>query len=85
MDSDSPGGQAAQQENLFHTFGNKNILRTKDFIDNVPKAVIEDLLRESLNEIVRNEYGEDTKATSDSQPNRPLIDIFSAEVPDFSK
>jgi len=85
LDSDSAGDQAAQQENLVHTLGNKNILRTKDIVDNVPKAEIEDLLRETLIGIVKKEYGVDTKATSDSQPNRPIIDIFSAEVPDFSK
>ncbi|GAB5555640.1 MAG: hypothetical protein Sapg2KO_52310 [Saprospiraceae bacterium] len=85
LDSDSAGDQAAQQENLVHTLGNKNILRTKDFVDNVPKAEIEDLLRETLIGIVKKEYGVDTKATSNSQPNRPIIDIFSAEVPDFSK
>jgi predicted ATP-dependent endonuclease of OLD family len=85
LDSDSAGDQAAQQENLVHTLGNKNILRTKDFVENVPKAEIEDLLRETLIEIVKLEYGVDTKTTSDSQPNRPIIDIFSVEVPDFSK
>lgn len=85
LDSDSAGDQAAQQENLVHTLGNKNILRTKDFVDNVPKAEIEDLLRETLIGIVKKEYGVDTKATADSQSNRPIIDIFSAEVPDFSK
>lgn len=85
LDSDSAGDQAAQQENLVHTLGNKNILRTKDFVDNVPKAEIEDLLRETLIEIVKKEYGVDTKATADSQPNRPIIDIFSADVPNFSK
>lgn len=85
LDSDSAGDQAAQQENLVHTLGNKNILRTKDFVDNVPKAEIEDLLRETLIEIVKSEFGVDTKAKSDSQKNRPIIDIFLTEVTDFSK
>lgn len=85
LDSDSAGDQAAQQENLVHTLGNKNIMRTKDYVNNVPKAEIEDLLRETLIDIVKAEYGVDTKAISDSQPNRPIIDIFSAEVVDFSK
>lgn len=85
LDSDSAGDQAAQQENLVHTLGNKNILRTKDFVADVPKAEIEDLLRETLIGIVKKEYSVDTKAISDGQPNRPIIDIFSAEVPDFSK
>lgn len=85
LDSDNAGDQAAKQETLVNTLGNKNILRTKDYCDNVPKAEIEDLLRETLIEIVKQEYGKDTKAISDSQPTRPIVDIFSNEVPDFSK
>ena len=85
LDSDSAGDQAAQQENLVHTLGNKNILRTKDYVENVQKAEIEDLLRETLIEIVKSEYSIDCKKTSDEQPNRPIIDIFSNEVPEFSK
>tara|TARA_R110002051_G_scaffold80785_1_gene144758 strand:+ start:152 stop:2173 length:2022 start_codon:yes stop_codon:yes gene_type:complete len=85
LDSDSAGDQAAQQENLVHTLGNKNILRTKDYIVNVAKAEIEDLLRETLIKIVKIEYSIDCKKTSDEQPNRPIIDIFSSEVPNFSK
>jgi hypothetical protein len=46
LDSDAAGDQAAQQENLFILLGNKNILRTKDFVSGVAKAEIEDLLRE---------------------------------------
>ena len=85
LDSDVAGDQAAQQENLVHTLGNKNILRTKDFVADVPKAEIEDLLRQTLISIVKEEYGVDTKKTADSQPNRPIIDLFSKEVPNFSK
>ncbi|WP_452596511.1 ATP-dependent nuclease, partial [Pontimicrobium sp. MEBiC01747] len=85
LDSDSAGDQAAQQENLVHTLGNKNILRTKDYVENVQKAEIEDLLRETLIEIVKTEYGTDCKKISDEQPNRPIIDIFTKEVNDFSK
>lgn len=85
LDSDNAGDQAAKQETLVNTLGNKNILRTKDYCDNIPKAEIEDLLRETLIEIVKLEYGKDTKSISDSQPTRPIVDIFSSEVPDFSK
>ncbi|WP_199564527.1 ATP-dependent nuclease [Spirosoma telluris] len=85
LDSDSAGDQAANQENLVHTLGNKNILRTKDFCTNIPKAEIEDLLRETLITIVKDEYGIDTKTISDSQPTRPIIDIFSKEIANFSK
>lgn len=85
LDSDAAGDQAAQQENLVHTLGNKNILRTKDFCNNVAKPEIEDLLRETLISIVKEEYGVDVKKISDSQPQRPIIDIFSSEIKDFSK
>jgi len=85
LDSDAAGDQAAQQENLVHTLGNKNILRTKDFVSGVPKAEIEDLLRETLISIVKAEYNVDTKSKATSQPNRPIIDIFSNEVTGFSK
>jgi AAA15 family ATPase/GTPase len=85
LDSDAAGDQAAQQENLVHTLGNKNILRTKDFVTGINKPEIEDLLRTTLVSIVKTEYGIDTEATVASQPTRPIIDIFSQEIPDFSK
>jgi predicted ATP-dependent endonuclease of OLD family len=85
LDSDAAGDQAAQQENLVHTLGNKSILRTKDFCSNVAKPEIEDLLRETLIEIVKSEYSKDCKSISDSQPTRPIVDIFAQEVPNFSK
>lgn len=85
LDSDAAGDQAAQQENLVHTLGNKNILRTKDYVTGIPKAEIEDLLKVTLISIVKSEYGIDTSATATSQPSRPIIDIFTSEVPNFSK
>jgi len=85
LDSDVAGDQAAQQENLVHTLGNKNILRTKDYVSGIPKAEIEDLLRETLITIVKDEYGIDTKSIANTQKSRPIIDIFSQEVPNFSK
>lgn len=85
LDSDAAGDQAAQQENLVHTLGNKNILRTKDFVTGIPKAEIEDLLRETLIAVVKDEYGIDTKALATTQSNRPIIDIFSSQITGFSK
>lgn len=85
LDSDSAGDQAAQQENLIHTLGNKNIFRTKDYCKNVSKPEIEDLLRETLINIVESEYSISCKETADSQPSRSIISIFSKEVPGFSK
>lgn len=85
LDSDAAGDQAANQENLIHTLGNKNILRTKEYCENVSKPEIEDLLKETLINVVKDEYSKDVKSISDSQPNRPIIDIFAQEVPSFSK
>jgi len=85
LDSDAAGDQAAQQQNLVHTLGNKNILRTKDYCSEVIKAEIEDLLRDTLVAIVKSEYGKDTSAIVSSQKSRPIIDIFSTEITDFSK
>lgn len=48
LDSDAAGDQAAQQENLVHTLGNKRILRTKDYCNGIAKSEIEVLLRETL-------------------------------------
>jgi putative uncharacterized protein msi092 len=85
LDSDAAGDQAAQQEHLVHALGNKNILRTKDFCSNVLKPEIEDLLRETLITIVKDDFGVDVKSISDSNPTRPIVDIFTKKVSGFSK
>lgn len=86
LDSDSAGETAANQENLVHSLGNKNILRTKDFCSaSIVKSEIEDLLRDTLINIVKDEYSVDVSSTVASQPTRPIVDIFAAEVPNFSK
>lgn len=85
LDSDAAGDQAAQQENLVHALGNKNILRTKDFCNGVSKPEIEDMLRETLILIVKEEFGKDTSKIAQKQPTRPIIDLFAGEVKDFSK
>ncbi len=84
LDSDSAGDQAAQQENLVHTLGNKNILRTKDYCD-VGKAEIEDLLRATLASIVKSEYEHDLLEKSEQQASRPIVELFSKEIEGFSK
>lgn len=86
LDSDAAGDQAAQQETLVHTLGNKKILRTKDFHSGkVVKPEIEDLLRETLVQIALDDLDWDVRTTSAAQPARPIVDIFAAEVADFSK
>ncbi|WP_368229850.1 AAA family ATPase [Aeromonas sp. R10-1] len=84
LDSDNAGDQAAQQESLVHTLGNKNILRTKDYCD-VPKAEIEDILRTTLVDIVKSEYNIDLVQKAKEQFKRPIAELFSSEIKGFSK
>lgn len=86
LDSDAAGDQAAQQDTLVHTLGNKKILRTKDaYLGNVTKPEIEDLLRETLVKIALDDLGWNVTATAAAQDARPIVDIFASEVADFSK
>jgi predicted ATPase len=86
LDSDAAGDQAAQQDTLVHTLGNKKILRTKDYYTgNVTKPEIEDLLRETLVRIASDDLGWNVTEMASAQDARPIVDIFTAEVPEFSK
>jgi len=86
LDSDAAGDRAAQQENLVHTVGNKAIIRTKDaYTGSVSKPEIEDLLRETLIQVAKNDLGTDVTATAVSQPGRPIVDVFDDEISGFSK
>jgi hypothetical protein len=86
LDSDAAGDQAAQQDVLVHTLGNRAILRTKDFYDGlVTKPEIEDLLRITLVQVAKTDLAWDVSAKATAQPTRPIIDVFAAEIGDFSK
>jgi energy-coupling factor transporter ATP-binding protein EcfA2 len=86
LDSDAAGDQAARQDTLVHTLGNKKILRTKDWYSGkVTKPEIEDLLRETLVQVALDDLGWDVRPTAAAQLARPIVDIFTAEVTDFSK
>ena len=86
LDSDSAGDQAAQQETLVHTLGNKAILRTKDaYTGAVTNPEIEDLLRTTLVQIAKDDLGWDISAVAKKQSQRPIVDIFAAEIKEFSK
>lgn len=86
LDSDAAGDQAAQQDVLVHSLGNKSILRTKDvYIGVVAKPEVEDLLRETLVAVAKDDLGWDVTKTAAAQPSRPIVDIFVAEIADFSK
>jgi predicted ATPase len=86
LDSDAAGDQAAQQDVLVHTLGNKAILRTKDAYDGaVKRPEVEDMLRDTLVQIAKSDLGWDVSATATTQPGRPIVDIFAAGISDFSK
>ena len=86
LDSDNAGDQAAKQDTLIHTLGNKNILRTGDVCPGgVTKPEIEDLLRNTLVAIAQSAFGCDVTKVATKQPQRPIADIFAAEISDFSK
>lgn len=84
LDSDAAGEQAAQQDSLVYSLGNKNILRTKDFCA-IPKAEIEDLLRETLIQVANEEFGVDVSEIANAQANRPIVELFSTQIKEFSK
>lgn len=85
LDSDAAGDQAAKQEVLVHTLGQKAILRTKDYLAaSVAKAEVEDLLRDTLVGIAKAEFGWDVAAAAEAQPERPIVDIL-AKSTGFSK
>ena len=86
LDSDNAGDQAAKQDTLIHTLGNKNILRTGDVCPGaITKPEIEDLLRKTLVAIAQSELGWDVTKVATTQPQRAIADIFAAEISDFSK
>lgn len=86
LDSDNAGDVAARQETLVHRLGNKNILRTKDiYAGAVAKPEVEDLLRETLVTVAKDDLGWDITASAASQATRPVVDIFADEVAAFSK
>jgi len=86
LDSDGAGEQAAMQDTLVHTLGNKGILRTKDFLKSAVKASeIEDMLRDTLVEVAKSDLGWDVSDTAAKQPDRPIVKIFEKKINDFSK
>lgn len=86
LDADSAGDQAAQQDTLVHQLGNRRILRTADAYDGpVKKVEIEDLSRDTLVQVARNALGWDISQEAHDYPKRPIVDILSSSVENFSK
>lgn len=88
LDSDTAGDQAAHQDTLVHTLGNKNILRTKDVYKGpVQRPEIEDLLRATLLRVAVDDLGwADATTQAAAQSDRPVTEVMADVVgSDFSK
>ena len=86
LDSDTAGEKAAAQEELVQLLRPRDILRTKDFYKgSVSGPEVEDLLRETLGGIAKDDLGWDSISTLTAQPNRRTVDILKAEHSEFSK
>ncbi len=86
LDSDPAGETAASQDVLVHTLKQKAILRTKDhLISPVAKSEIEDLLRDTLVKVAKDDLGWDVQKKAKEQIGRPIVSIFESEISGFSK
>lgn len=85
LDSDAAGDNAANQDVLVHSLSSKGILRTKDFVSGIAKAEVEDLLRDTLPQIARDEFGIDVVKLAAERTGQPLVDLLSQADKDFSK
>ncbi len=86
LDSDNAGENAAKQETLIGTLGNRKILRTGDVCPgSITKPEIEDLLRSTLISVAKSQLGWDITAQATTHPRRPPLAIFKDEISGFSK
>jgi energy-coupling factor transporter ATP-binding protein EcfA2 len=81
LDSDSAGDNAAKQDTLVHTLGNKRILRTKEaYVGVVTRPEIEDLLTDTLKTIVKVEFGVDLDPVIASMPTASFAVAMDSAV-----
>jgi hypothetical protein len=86
LDSDAAGEHAATQERLVRSLGRRNVLRTRDAYTGTATApVIEDLLRDTLLNVAAEDLGWDIRAAAAGKSERSVVDIFAAEIADFSR
>jgi predicted ATPase len=86
LDSDAAGDQAAKQDVLVHKLGSKGILRTKDYLASaIAHAEIEDLLRETLVKVAKEELGLDVTDAAAREPTSPIIGVFERHAQGFKK
>lgn len=85
LDSDQAGDNAASQDSLVHSLGHKGILRTLDFLDGeVANPETEDLLRETLQAVAKEELGTDLFST-DTPASKSVASIIKSHKPNLSK
>lgn len=87
LDSDAEGELAAKQDTLVNVLGSKRILRTKDIYDGqVSTPEIEDILRETLLTIAKDQCGWDAISIAQTQEKRPIVNVLeSVAKKEFSK
>lgn len=87
LDSDAEGEMASKQDTLVNAVGAKRILRTKDAYEGeVATPEIEDMLRDTLLNIAKNDCGWDAITIAQTQSKRPIVDLLkSVAKDDFSK
>ena len=86
LDSDNAGENAAKQETLIGTLGNRKILRTGDVCPgSITKPEIEDLLRRTLISVAKSQLSWDITDKAAAHPRRPILAIFKDEISGFSK
>lgn len=86
LDSDNAGDTAAKQDALVHTLKSKAILRASDFDgEGVKNCETEDLIRSTLITIANSEFGKDVSTVAGKQKQRPIVDLMTNEIDDFSK
>lgn len=85
LDSDQAGDNAASQDSLVHSLGYKGILRTLDFLDGeVANPETEDLLRETLQTVAKEELGINLFST-DTPASKSAASIIKSHKPNLSK
>jgi len=85
LDSDAAGDQAASQETLVAALKHRRIVRTAEICPSVKHPEIEDLLRDTLPVVAKDDLGWNVTDIVNQQFSRPIVDIFGTEIADFSK
>lgn len=85
LDSDKAGDNAATDETLSHILAKSGVLRVGDFnFSAVKTPEIEDLLRDTLPAIIKEEFEQDVEEFT-TQPERSAVAIMESQKPKITK